>query len=118
MNPFELFESPEIYKMALLYFSGSRGLAIVARNMSRDNVEVIRLAGEVDPSTGKFIALDYSGQEGEKDPPVITKEAFEHLVSFIEAKVGDQIRMSVIEPQVLKSVSSVSPHPETGRYVH
>ncbi len=118
MNPFELFESPEIYKMALLYFSRSRGLAIVARNKSRDSVEVIRLAGEVDPGTGKFVALDYSGQGSDKDPPVITKEAFESLVSYIEAKVGDQICMSVIEPDLLKSVSSESPPLEPGQYVH
>lgn len=62
MNPFELFQSSDIYKLAILYFSQSRGLAIVGRYTGGDNVEVIQISGEVDPHTGNFVALDYPGQ--------------------------------------------------------
>jgi hypothetical protein len=118
MDPFELFAASDVYKVALLYFSKSRGLAIVGRNTEDDNVEVIRLAGEVDPSTGKFIALEYSISERIRERPVISKEEFEDLVSYIETKIDDQIRMSVVEPDVLRFFPSESDLKEPGGYVH
>jgi hypothetical protein len=104
MNPFELFQSPGIYKLAVLYFSKSRGLAIVGRYAAADSIEVIQLSGEVDPRTGNFTALDYPGTEREGQFPIVTKQDFENLVSFIEAKIDDQTRMSVIEPDIIRSI--------------
>ncbi len=104
IDPFQLFESPEIYKVAMLYFSSSRGLAIVGRKASKNQVEVLKIAGEVDPSTGAFVALDYEGYSGDEQSKIITKQAFEDLVSFIEAKIGEEIRMSVIEPAMIRSL--------------
>lgn len=104
IDPFQLFESPEIYKVAMLYFSSSRGLAIVGRKASNNQVEVLKIAGEVDPSTGAFVALDYEGYNGDEQSKIITRQAFEDLVSFIEAKIGEEIRMSVIEPAMIHSL--------------
>jgi len=117
MNPFSLFESTGIYKLAVLYFSKSRGLAIVGRRTSDDNVEVIQFSGEVDPHTGNFTALDYSGSEPESKFPVVTKDDFENLVSFIEAKIDDRTRMSIIEPELMKSVLSQSSVTEQSEFI-
>ena len=106
MNPFELFQSSEIYKLAILYFSRSRGLAIVGRHAPEGNVEVIQISGEVDPHTGNFTALDYPSPERSEHLPVISKQDFENLVRFIEAKIDDQTRMSIIEPELINSAMS------------
>ncbi|MBI4964453.1 MAG: hypothetical protein HY913_14340 [Desulfomonile tiedjei] len=106
MNPFELFQSSEIYKLAILYFSRSRGLAIVGRHAPGGNVEVIQISGEVDPHTGNFTALDYPSPERGEHLPVISKRDFENLVRFIEAKIDDQTRMSIIEPDLINSAMS------------
>jgi hypothetical protein len=118
MNPFELFESSGIYKVAILYFSRSRGLAIVGRYASGDKVEVVQISGEVDPHTGNFTALDYAGSEGTDQFPVITKQDFENLVSFIQAKVDDQTHMSVIEPALIKAAGSKDGLPQQSHYLH
>jgi hypothetical protein len=118
MNPFELFQSSGIYKMAILYFSQSRGLAIVGRCASGDTVEVIQISGEVDPHTGNFTALDYSAGESRDEFPVITKRDFENLVMFIEAKIDNQTRMSIIEPELMRTVLSAPSSRESGEYVH
>jgi len=118
MNPFELFESSGIYKVAILYFSRSRGLAIVGRYAPGDNVEVIQISGEVDPHTGNFTALDYASSDGNDQLPVITKQDFENLVSFIQAKVDDQTHMSVIEPELIKAVASKDGPPHQSHYLH
>jgi len=117
MNPFELFESPEVYKVVMLYFSRSRGLAIVGRHAAADRVEVIQLSGEVDPQTGNFVALDYTGLTRNEESPVITKSDFEKLVAFIEAKIDDQTRMSVVEPEALRSLRSRSTSSEPSNYI-
>jgi hypothetical protein len=117
MNPFELFESPEVYKVVMLYFSRSRGLAIVGRHVAADRVEVIQLSGEVDPRTGNFTALDYSGPAGNGESPVITKHDFEKLVAFIEVKIDAQTRMSVVEPEALRSLRSRSISSEPSNYL-
>lgn len=106
MNPFELFQAPGIYKLAVLYFSQSRGLAIVGRYAEADDsIEVMQFSGEVDPHTGNFTALDYPGTERDGQFPVVTKQDFENLVSFIEAKIDDQTQMSVIEPDIIRSIT-------------
>jgi hypothetical protein len=118
MNPFELFQSPGIYKLAVLYFSKSRGLAIVGRCTTGDNVEVIQISGEVDPHTGNFTALDYPIGERHSEFPIVTKTDFENLVSFIAAKIDDQTRMSVIEPELMQTAISQSSDVETNNYIH
>jgi hypothetical protein len=118
MNPFELFQSSGIYKMAILYFSRSRGLAIVGRYTSGGKVEVIQISGEVDPHTGNFTALDYAGPERSDPLPVITKSDFESLVSFIETKIDDQTCMSIIEPELIRSVLSENYSETTSEYIH
>ena len=118
MNPFELFLSPEVYKLAILYFSRSRGLAIVGRQAADDNVEVIQISGEVDPHTGNFTALDYVLSDSAEHFPIITKKDFERLVSFIASKIDDETRMSVIEPDVMRVVVSQPNAQELGKYVH
>jgi len=118
MNPFELFQCTDIYKMAILYFSRSRGLAIVGRYTSGENIEVIQISGEVDPHTGNFTALDYAGSERIDEFPVITKNDFENLVSFIETKIDDQTCMSIIEPELIRSVFSENCSPKTPDYMH
>ncbi|HTY21698.1 MAG TPA: hypothetical protein VMC85_01095 [Desulfomonilaceae bacterium] len=118
MNPFELFQSPGVYKLAILYFSRSRGLAIVGRHAANDNVEVIQISGEVDPHTGNFTALDYMTSDSGEHFPVITKKDFEHLVSFIASKIDDQTRMSVIEPEIIRGVMTQANLQEPGKYVH
>ncbi len=117
MNPFELFQSSDIYKMAILYFSKSRGLAIVGRNTTAGAVEVIQLSGEVDPHSGNFTALDYSGADRQDQPPVITKRDFENLVLFIEGKIDNQTRMSIIEPEVYRSVISSPGTKDASQYM-
>ncbi len=118
MNPYELFQSSGIYKMAVLYFSKSRGLAIVGRRTGGDNVEVIQFSGEVDPHTGNFTALDYNCGRQEREFPIVTEKDFENLVSFIAAKIDDQTRMSVIEPELMQFAVSQSSIPEPGSYIH
>ncbi|MGB6066695.1 MAG: hypothetical protein WBG50_17970 [Desulfomonilaceae bacterium] len=118
MNPFELFESSGVYKVAMLYFSRSRGLAIVGRYASDDNVEVIQISGEVDPHTGNFTALDYAGSDLTDKFPVITKQDFENLVSFIQAKVDDQTQMSVIEPELIRAVACKDGSSQLHGYLH
>ncbi|AFM22993.1 hypothetical protein [Desulfomonile tiedjei] len=117
MNPFELFQSSGIYKMAILYFSKSRGLAIVGRYTSGENVEVVQISGEVDPHTGNFTALDYVSDRSDQFP-VITKGDFENLVSFIETKIDDQTCMSIIEPEIIRTVMSENCCPGCTDYVH
>ncbi|MCX5862926.1 MAG: hypothetical protein WCG29_09655 [Desulfomonile sp.] len=118
MNPFELFQSSGIYKVAILYFSRSRGLAIIGRYTSNSDVEVIQISGEVDPHTGNFTALDYLNVEGDNRFPVVSKSDFENLVSFIESKIDDQTRMSVIEPEVVRTIlSHITVRPQ-GEYLH
>jgi hypothetical protein len=118
MNPFELFESFEVYKLVMLYFSRSRGLAIIGRRAQGDNVEVIQLTGEVDPQTGNFTALDYTTQESKTNPAVITKREFEKLVSYLETTIDRQTRMSVIEPAVMRAINYRSAAAEPCEYVH
>jgi hypothetical protein len=118
MNPFELFQSSGIYKMAILYFSRSRGLAIVGRYTSGENVEVIQISGEVDPHTGNFTALDYSESERSDEFPVISKNDFESLVSFIETRIDDQTCMSIIEPELIRSVFSEDSSPKNSNFMH
>lgn len=103
--------------MAILYFSRSRGLAIVGRFASDDKVEVVQISGEVDPHTGNFTALDYSGADIQDEFPIISKKDFESLVAFIEAKIDNQTRMSVIEPDIIKSCLSESHLNDTRHYV-
>lgn len=118
MNPFELFQSSGIYKLAMLYFSRSRGLAIVGRCTVGDNVEVIQISGEVDPHTGNFTALDYPSSARDGHCPVVSKRDFENLVSFIAAKIDDQTRMSVIDPELMQSAISQSSSSEPNNYIH
>jgi hypothetical protein len=118
MNPFELFQSSGIYKMAILYFSRSRGLAIVGRYTSGENVEVIQISGEVDPHTGNFTALDYSESERSDEFPAISKNDFESLVSFIETRIDDQTCMSIIEPELIRSVFSEDSSPKNSNFMH
>jgi hypothetical protein len=118
MNPFELFECVDVYKFAILYFSRSRGLAIVGRYTSDEKVEVIQISGEVDPHTGNFTALDYFGPEPSPRFPVITKQDFENLVSYIESKIDAQTRMSIIDPDLLRSVLPPGKATGGGAYLH
>lgn len=118
MNPFELFQSSGIYKVAILYFSPSRGLAIIGRYTSTQHVEVIQISGEVDPHTGNFIALDYLNNDANDRFPVVTQGDFESLVTFIESKIDGQTRMSVIEPEVIRSIlSRITTRPQS-EYLH
>lgn len=118
MNPFELFQAAGIYKLAVLYFSKSRGLAIVGRHAPGDGIEVIQFSGEVDPHTGNFIALDYQGADRESQFPIVSRQDFENLVSFIEAKIDDQTRMSVIEPDILRSLVDQGREESTSKFLH
>lgn len=118
MDPFELFESQGIYKVVMLYFSRFRGLAIVGRTAAGDNVEVLQYSGDVDPSTGNFTALDYTISRRTDNFPVITKDDFEKLVSFIAEKIDDQTRMSVVEPEVIRMLVTQGSYHEPGEYVH
>jgi hypothetical protein len=118
MNPFELFDSEGIYKVAILYFSKSRGLAIIGRSISDDTLEVIQISGEVDPHSGNFTALDYTDSNKLKELPVISKKDFETLVSFIEAKIDSETRMSVIEPEAIKSALSRAVFSDQGQHIH
>ncbi len=93
-------------------------MAIIGKLANDDNVEVIQISGEVDPHTGNFTALDYSVNDRNKDFPVITKKDFENLVSFIEAKIDDQTKMSVIEPEIIRSILSEITLEEPGKYLH
>jgi len=118
MDPFELFQSSGIYKLAILYFSRSRGLAIVGRYLSDNRVEVIQISGEVDPHTGNFTALDYTEYERRDPFPVITTNDFENLVAFIEAKIDDQTRMSIIEPDRIRMVLAEGSLQEPNNLLH
>ena len=118
MDPFELFESQGIYKVVMLYFSRRRGLAIVGRNAVGDHVEVVQLTGEVDPGTGNFTALDYSSADRVDDVPVISKRDFEKLVAFVAEKIDDQTHMSVIEPELIRSVQIPSSAESAKNLVH
>ena len=118
MDPFQLFQSSGIYKLAILYFSSSRGLAIVGRNANGEDVEVIQISGEVDPHTGNFVALDYVESREEEQFPVISRKDFENLVSYIQGKIDEQTRMSVIEPDVIKSFSAQGLVLGRSKYVH
>lgn len=118
MNPFELLQSQGIYKVVMLYFSRRRGLAIVGRTTMSDNVEVVQFSGEVNPRTGNFTALDYSASDRNEDVPIITKRDFERLVSFIADKIDEHTKMSVIEPDVLRSILSNGSSLQPGEYIH
>lgn len=104
MDPFDIFQSSDVYKVVVLYTSLSRGLAIVGRTTDGESVEVIQFSGEVDPATGNFTALDYLVEDRRHESHVITKADFERLVAFVETKIDGQIRMSVIEPEVVRSL--------------
>lgn len=117
MNPFELFQSRGIYKIVMLYFSRVRGLAIVGRKAAGDNVEVIQISGEVDPHTGQFTALDYPASERIDDCPVVSTEDFEKLVSYIAGKIDDHTCMSVIEPEMIRSLLSRNAAQEPSEYM-
>ncbi len=118
MDPFALFQSVGVYKLVILYFSRSRGLAIVGRNVPGDNVEVLQISGDVDPHTGNFVALDYASLMRNDDHPVISRVDFEKLVSFIGERIDDQTRMSVIEPDVMRRLLSQTSVQEPGKYLH
>ena len=118
MNPFELLQSQGIYKVVMLYFSRRRGLAIVGRTTMSDNVEVVQFSGAVNPRTGNFTALDYSASDRNEDVPIITKRDFERLVSFIADKIDEHTKMSVIEPDVLRSILTNGSPPQPGEYIH
>lgn len=119
MDPFELFDSAGVYKLAILYFSSSRGLAIVGRHTTEGNVEIIQISGEVDPHTGNFTALDYPVSDREEDFPVISQGDFENLVAFIEAKIDGHTHMSVIEPELMRTaLSHASFHESPSRLIH
>ena len=118
MDPFELFQSSGIYKLAILYFSRSRGLAILGRHADAEKIEVIQISGEVDPHTGQFTALDYVTTHTSDRLPIISKKDFENLVAFIESKIDDQTRMSIIEPEIFRSVMSHGCTQDSGKYLH
>ena len=118
MDPFELFQSSGIYKLAILYFSSSRGLAIIGRHAEEEKVEVIQISGEVDPHTGNFTALDYVTTRTSDQIPIISRGDFENLVSFIESKIDDQTRMSIIEPEIIRSVMAHGIHEDRGKFLH
>lgn len=118
MDPFELFESSEVYKFAILYFSSSRGLAIIGRHKDKEKVEVIQISGEVDPHTGHFTALDYGSDRSKERLPVISKKDFESLVEFIESKIDDQTRMSVIEPELIRAALAQGCVEDRGKFLH
>jgi len=118
MNPFDLFRSPGIYKVAVLYFSRSRGLAIIGRGIQDNNVEVHQISGEVDPRTGNFTALDYPPPEKRNSHPVITRKDFDKLISFIASRIDEQTRMSVIEPAVMQSLIEEADAGEPTPYLH
>lgn len=117
MDPFALFDSPGIYKLVVLYFSRSRGLAIVGRQAQGDNVEVVQISGEVDPHTGNFVALDYSSLLKNDNLPLISKVDFEKLVTYIGDRIDNQTRMSVIEPEVMRLLAAQSAPLEPGDYL-
>jgi hypothetical protein len=77
----------------------------------------LQISGEADPHTG-ISTVDYAGSEGADQFPVITKQDFENLVSFIQAKVDDQTHMSVIEPELIKAVGSKDGTPQQSHYLH
>ncbi len=118
MNPFELFQSSGIYKVAILYFSRSRGLAIIGRHAYGNNVEVVQISGEVDPHTGNFTALDYAGPERSERLPIVSKNDFEALVNYIENRIDSDTQMSVIEPDVIKSILARIPVEPNSQYLH
>lgn len=118
MDPFEIFQSSGIYKVAILYFSHSRGLAIIGRHTADQNVEVIQISGEVDPHSGNFTALDYVSADVNTRFPVVTKTDFELLVSFIEGKIDDQTRMSIIEPEVIRNILTSMTLQSPSEYIH
>jgi len=117
LDPFALFDSPGIYKLVVLYFSRSRGLAIVGRHAQGDNVEVVQISGEVDPHTGNFVALDYASLLKNDNLPLISKVDFEKLVMYIGDRIDDQTRMSVIEPEVMRLLTAQSEPREPGDFL-
>ncbi len=118
MDPFELFQSSGVYKLAILYFSRSRGLAIIGRHADEEKIEVIQISGEVDPHTGNFTALDYVATQTSDRLPIISKKDFENLVAFIESKIDDQTRMSIIEPEIIRTVMSHGFAQDRGKFLH
>lgn len=117
MDPFALFDSTDVYKLVVLYFSRSRGLAIVGRHAQGDNVEVVQISGEVDPQTGNFVALDYASLLKNDNFPLISKIDFEKLVDYIGNRIDDQTRMSVIEPELMRTLAAQSTSREAGDYL-
>lgn len=118
MNPFELFECSGIYKVAILYFSRCRGLAIIGRHVFGNNLEVLQISGEVDPRTGNFTALDYAGANTNQRRHIVSKKDFEALVSYIQSRIDAETHMSIIEPEVIKSILARIPVEPTSQYVH
>ncbi|MFC1835423.1 hypothetical protein ACFL2Q_11920 [Thermodesulfobacteriota bacterium] len=117
MNPFNLFEATEIYKVALFYFSESRGFAIAGRRVSAGKVEVIHMSGEVDPHTGEFTALDCDMASNNDKTTLMSIAAFDELVSFLASRMESDTLVSVIEPHVIKSLHSQSHLQHTGQLV-
>ncbi len=118
MNPFDLFSASEVYKAIILYFSKSRGLAIVGRHIRGEKIEVVQVSGEVDAKTGEFTALDYTGRDSDPGSPVLSKNDFDQLVSFISSRIDEETRMSVIEPELMKDLLDGCSVPEPGPYIH
>jgi hypothetical protein len=118
MDPFKLFESSGIYKAVILYFSKCQGLAVVAREIAEEQVEVMQIAGEVDPHSGEFLALDYVSLLKDRASPTMTREDFDWLVSVIASRVDAETRMSVIEPDVMKSITEHQCFLDSGPYLH
>jgi hypothetical protein len=118
MNPFDLFRESEVYKAIILYFSKSRGLAIVGRHTPGEKIEVVQVSGEVDSKTGEFTALDYTSGDAGPGAPVLTKNDFDELVTFISSRIDKETRMSVIEPELMRAVPEECSLKEPGPYMH
>ena len=118
MNPFDLLHSSGIYKYAMLYFSSSRGLAIVGRGTEDNNIEVVQLSGEVDPNTGNFTALDYISSGLIKEHAKVSKKDFDKLLSFIASRIDSETCMSVIEPDLINNLTSLCSNREPDQYLH
>lgn len=118
MDPFKLFDSSGIYKAVILYFPGCHGLAVVARETMGEHVEVIQVSGEVDQHSGEFLALDYGSLLKNRPSPTMTKKDFDWLISVIASRVDGETRMSVIDPEVMKSIVEHQGLLDSGPYLH
>ncbi len=118
MDPFKLLDSSGIYKAVILYFAKCQGLAVVARETEGEHVEVIQIAGEVDPHSGEFLALDYGSLLKNRVTPTMSREDFDWLVSVIASRVDAGTLMSVIEPGAMKSIVQEQVVVDSGPYLH